>query len=94
MKRVLIVMCVAASLYTGVSMVFAEEPVYTYRTIKVTSGDTMWGIASAYAEPGDDIHEVIFNICQWNNLKSKTLHPGQKLRIRVRATDDVMLAQK
>lgn len=94
MKKIFIALCFSFVLYNGVSMVFAEEPVYTYQKITVGSGDTMWDIACHFAEPGEDVHEVIFNICKWNNLKSKNLHPGQVLKIRVKATDDVMLAAK
>ena len=94
MKKVLMLLCVGFALYTGFNMVFAEEPVYTYQKVVVGSGDTMWDIACHFAEPGEDVHEVIFNICQWNNLKSKNLRPGQVLKIRVKATDEVMLAAK
>jgi len=94
MKRILIALCLGFALYTSFNMVFAEEPVYTYRNITVGSGDTMWDIACCIAEPGEDIHEVIFNICQWNNLKSKNLHPGQILKVRVKAADEIMLAAK
>ena len=94
MKHIMITLCICAALYAGATMAFAEEPVYTYQTIRVTIGDTLWNIASHYAEPGDDIHEVIFNICQWNNLQSKNLQPGQILKIRVKATDEVMLARR
>ena len=94
MKQILITLCISVALYMGATMAFAEEPVYTYQTVRVTSGDTLWNIACHFAEPGEDIHEVIFNICQWNNLKSKNLQPGQVLKIRVKATDELMLAKR
>lgn len=94
MKRIMIVIAIIAAMYTGITNVFAEEPIYVYKTVRITSGDTLWNIASVYAEPGEDIHEVIFNICQWNNLKSKTLYPGQIIKIKVKATDELMLAKK
>lgn len=94
MKKILTILCIGFALYTGATMAFAEEPIYTYQKVTVGSGDTMWDIACHFAQPGEDVHEVIFNICQWNNLKSKTLHPGQVLKIRVKATDEVMMAAK
>lgn len=94
MKKFFMMLCLGFALYTGYTTVFAEEPVYTYQKVTVASGDTLWHIASRFAEPGDDIHEVIFNICQWNDLKSKTLQPGQVLKIRVKQSNDVMLVAK
>lgn len=94
MKRILSIMTIAAVMYMGANFVFAEEVVYTYKTVQVTSGDTMWDIACRFAEPGEDVHEVIFNICRWNKLESKTLYPGQVLKIRVKTTDDMLLAKK
>ena len=94
MKRILMALCVGFVLYSGATMVFAEEPVYTYQKVVVGSGDTMWDIACHFAQPGEDVHELIFNICQWNKLKTKTLQPGQVLMIRVPVTDEVMLAAK
>ncbi len=94
MKKIFSMLFLGFVLYTGVNMVFAEEPIYTYRNITVGSGDTMWDIACHFTAPGEDVNETIFYICQWNNLKSKNLQPGQVLKIRVKATDEVMLAVK
>ncbi|NIX22873.1 MAG: LysM peptidoglycan-binding domain-containing protein, partial [Actinobacteria bacterium] len=36
----------------------------------VVSGDTLWAIAEAHAEPGDDIRRLVFDIKQTNDLAS------------------------
>lgn len=51
-----------------------SSPQYKYYTIK--SGDTLYGIASKYKVS-------VADIMKWNNLKSKTIAVGQKLKIKV-----------
>ncbi len=47
---------------------------YKYYTVK--SGDTLYGIASKYKV-------TVADIMKWNNLKSKTINVGQKIKIKV-----------
>lgn len=94
MKRILAVLMLCLALYTGIDTLLEAGRVYTCQTVTVARGDTLWGIAGLYAE-GEDVREVIFRICEANGLKSKSLYPGQVLKIPVRmAKDDYMLASK
>jgi len=52
--------------------------------LEVTPGDTLWGIAAAYTEPGDDVRETIFEIKQANQLESSVIVVGEILVIPVK----------
>lgn len=59
----------------------AGEPVET-RTIVVADGDTLWGIASEIAEPGE-VREMIHYIQELNALPTASLLRGQELAVPV-----------
>lgn len=59
----------------------AGEPVQT-RTVLVAEGDTLWGIASEIADPGET-REMVHYIQELNALPSASLERGQKLAVPV-----------
>ena len=59
----------------------AGEPVQT-RTVVVGPGDTLWGIASEIAEPGE-VRAVMHHIEELNALSSSSLMLGQELAVPV-----------
>ncbi len=59
----------------------AGRPVET-RTVVVGAGDTLWGIASEVAEPGE-VREMIHHIQQLNALPSASLMQGQRIAVPV-----------
>lgn len=59
--------------------VFSHEE-QKYKTITISSGDTLWAIAS---ELNGNINENIYNIKKINNLEKSNLHVGQELLIPV-----------
>lgn len=59
----------------------AGEPVET-TTVVVGEGDTLWGIASEIAEPGE-VREMIHYIEELNALPSASLMRGQELAVPV-----------
>ena len=52
-----------------------------YKTVVVTSGDTLWSIASEYAD--DDVRSKIKDIKNFNNLTSDVLTVGKHLRVPI-----------
>ena len=54
-------------------------PVET-RTVVVGDGDTLWGIASSVAEPGET-RDMVNRIVELNSLDTVTIHSGQELAV-------------
>ena len=59
----------------------AGAPVPT-RTIEVGEGDTLWGIASEAAEPGQ-VRDMVHRIQELNALSSSGLRVGQEIAVPV-----------
>lgn len=53
-----------------------NEP--TYPAITVRDGDTLWEIASTYAN-NDDIRKYIFEIKELNQMENDTIYKGQTI---------------
>ncbi|MFZ5847620.1 MAG: LysM peptidoglycan-binding domain-containing protein [Actinomycetota bacterium] len=72
---------VALTVFGGHSAATGEAgaPVET-RTVVVGEGDTLWGIASEIAEPGE-VREMIHHIQELNALPSASLQRGQELAV-------------
>lgn len=57
-----------------------------YKTITVSSGDTLWNIAEEVKEnslnySNKEIREIIYDLKQINNLKQSNLQVGQNLQV-------------
>ncbi len=76
----LVVVMVVLLLARGVGASTGSEP-DAFVTHQVVAGDTLWDIASSYAEPGDDVRKAVFHIQQANDLDSSVIVPGQELLI-------------
>jgi hypothetical protein len=50
------------------------------RMIEVEPGDTLYGIAGRFAEPGE-VREMVHHIQQLNSMSGATLEVGQKLAV-------------
>lgn len=59
----------------------AGVPVQT-RTIEVGAGDTLWGIASEVAKPGE-VREMVHQIEELNALSGSALSVGQEIAVPV-----------
>jgi nucleoid-associated protein YgaU len=57
----------------------AGEPVPT-RTVVVDEGDTLWGIASSVAEPGE-VREMVHRIQELNALPTAGVYVGQRIAV-------------
>lgn len=57
-----------------------------YKTITISSGDTLWNIAEEVKEnslnySNKEIREIVYDLKQINNLKQSNLQVGQNLQI-------------
>ena len=52
-----------------------------YHTIRVTKGDTLWGIAGRLNESQSDIREIVYKIKKLNNMQTSAIYEGQILTV-------------
>lgn len=66
------------------SNTFGSAQPMQVETVVVEQGDSLWGIASRYAD-GRDVREVISEIKSFNSMEKADLYPGMVLEIPVEA---------
>jgi nucleoid-associated protein YgaU len=81
---VLLVVLVAFEGYKIGYIMAAPPVVYTNQAVVVHHGDTIWSIAESMASNNEDVRDVVHRICKANSLKSKIIHPGQKIIVPVK----------
>lgn len=79
----LILLYIIGSFYYNKTYAYKE---YSYKTITVSEGETLWNIAEFERENNEyyknkDIREIVFEIRENNNLITSNLVIGQELKI-------------
>ncbi len=64
------------------SNTFGSAQAMEVETVVVEQGDSLWGIASRYAD-GRDVREVVREIKNYNSLEKADLYPGMILEIPI-----------
>ena len=59
----------------------AESPKPPAIEYVVTAGDSLWSVAAAHSDPGEDLRSVISQIRSLSELSNGTIYPGQVLHI-------------
>ncbi len=54
-----------------------------YNMVKVESGDTLWDIASEYGPDNMDLRQVVYEICDLNEISADQLEAGQNIIVPV-----------
>lgn len=78
---VLLTVIVAGFLLLLASAVQATGPDPVATTYRVTAGDSLWEVAEAHAEDGEDLRAVVYEIKRLNDLSSSIIQPGQVLLV-------------
>lgn len=52
-----------------------------YEDYIVTSGETVWSIASENKKDGQDVREYIYELQKVNKLENYMIYPGQEIKI-------------
>ena len=60
---------------------FSESSGRSYVEVCVKDGDTLWELAKTYGNSGKDIREIIYEICNINNINASGLTEGQHIII-------------
>jgi hypothetical protein len=77
----LVVVLAAVVMFGGRSAATGERgPQVPTRTVVVHEGDTLWGIASKVAGPGD-VRDMVYRIEELNSLPGPELAEGQELAV-------------
>lgn len=78
-------MALAAPLLWGATAAVADVPASAVevRAHAVAPGETLWGLAAALAEPGQDVREVVRDVQDLNGLTTGTLRVGQTVYLPV-----------
>ncbi|MFC7405340.1 LysM peptidoglycan-binding domain-containing protein [Georgenia alba] len=50
-------------------------------TVTVAPGESLWSVAQAEADPGEDVRDVVARIAELNGLSSSGVHAGQQLQV-------------
>lgn len=54
-----------------------------YNCVEVESGDTLWNIANEYKPANKDVRQVVYDICQINDISADQLTSGEKILVPV-----------
>ena len=81
-KAILLVigMIIAVAFVSGNASASATKTVVQFKYVTVTSGQTLWALASKYSKDQSQ-REWIATLVELNNLTSNDLQPGQKLAL-------------
>ncbi len=61
------------------SMTMREE----FHEIRICEGDTLWNLALEYMPPKYDIRKMVYDIKEYNNLKTSYIFPGDIIKIPI-----------
>ena len=85
-RRIILVVFIICCILFNIQNTASSEAKVEYKTITVSSGDTLWSIAKTeqsenkyYADK--DVREIVSNIKKVNNLQTSDLKIEQNLRI-------------
>ena len=54
-----------------------------YRTVQVSSGDTLWSLAQHYMPETADVREAVYQLCEINQISADTLYAGMTIQIPI-----------
>jgi nucleoid-associated protein YgaU len=78
-SRMLVLGLAVTAVFLLLTSAEADEPPPPAVEHVVTSGETLWAIASQVAEEGADLRPVVSRIQRMNGLDGATIQPGQVL---------------
>lgn len=86
LRAILIIMGIVICINMFISNRTLSHQEVEYKTVSVTSGDTLWTIAKEEQEEnsyyeGKDIRDIVYDIKKTNNLKTANLKINQVLEI-------------
>lgn len=82
-RRLLLTTVVMTAVICGtvLSLTGAAAPPPPVRTVRVSAGDTLWGIARQHGPAGSDLRRLTYELERLNGLEGRTLQPGMELML-------------
>lgn len=79
---------VALCIFTWISTIAgnniaSSSSMTQYQCVEIESGDTLWSIAKEYKPDNKDVRQVVYDICEANDMSAEDLNVGQKIIIPV-----------
>ena len=82
---VIMILCLVTTVGTAIGNNTANSTsMNQYNCVEVKSGDTLWNIASEYKPTNKDVRQVVYDICQTNDISADQLTTGQKILVPVK----------
>lgn len=93
MKKIIMIITMCLTIYLGQGIINMEASTAAMQEqlVVVHTGDTLWNIASRWADDNEDVREVLYRIQQKNKLSGKAfLQPGQRLIVPIKAGNEML----
>lgn len=83
LTKLILIAIVCFGIYKAIPVQEAHSKEVTFETVCVSKGDTLWSIATPYAEEfNKDVRDIIHTIRKDNNNMSANLEIGQEILVR------------
>lgn len=79
-----LMVCLALTTVSGIVYNVISVNSLPKQVVVVRSGDTLWTIASRWAEEGEDVRTMVYRIQRVNDMEGNKLQPGQKILVPAR----------
>jgi LysM repeat protein len=81
---VLVILCIITAVSTiAGNNIASSSSMSQYKCVQIESGDTLWNIAKEYKPAGKDVRQVVYDICQANDISADDLSAGEKIIVPV-----------
>ena len=81
---VIMILCIFTAISTLLGFNTANSASMTqYNQVQVESGDTIWNIAKEYAPANKDVRQVVYDICDLNDMSADELTAGESIIVPV-----------
>lgn len=89
-KRFFLSILVMVIIVVLITVIFLNNKAYSityekkYHRVKVTKGDTIWGIALKNKPEDYDTRKMVYDILEFNNLEEMNIYPGDIIKVPIK----------
>jgi len=78
-----LIMLIVITPFLNIPKVYSSTYRQQYKIVTVRTGDTLWNIAKEHMPNNYDIRKAIYEIKQFNNMKTADIYPGDLVKIPI-----------